>query len=178
MNLSTYIEADQQEIETLFCRTFSGSEGRAEGELISRLVHELMTRVRAEDIFGFVATEHEQIIGCIFFIKLSFDSPVSAFLLSPVAVDTAHQGVGVGQKLIDFGITRLAEQGVELIFTYGDPNYYSKTGFRRVPRQVAQAPFRLSHPEGWLGRTLSGGSLESPLGEARCVEAFNDPQYW
>jgi hypothetical protein len=64
------------------------------------------------------------------------------------------------------------------IFTYGDPNYYSKVGFDHVPQEVAEAPFKLAHPEGWLGQSLDGGSLELPLGQACCVEAFNDPQYW
>ncbi|WP_228257364.1 GNAT family N-acetyltransferase [Marinobacter sp. NP-4(2019)] len=98
--------------------------------------------------------------------------------MSPVAVDTAHQGKGVGQKLINFGIKYLAELGVELIFTYGDPNYYSKMGFKHVPQELAKAPFELAHPEGWLGQSLNGGSIELPLGQARCIEAFNDPQYW
>ena len=34
------------------------------------------------------------------------------------------------------------------------------------------------HPEGWLGQSLGGGSLELPLGQAVCVEPFNDPRYW
>jgi predicted N-acetyltransferase YhbS len=178
MKFSTYSKSDQQEIEALFTRTFSDSEGQAEGELIGRLTHELMTRTETEDIFGFVATEQEQIVGCIFFTRLSFDSPIKAFLLSPVAVDTDHQGKGVGQKLINFGIKRLGELGAELVFTYGDPNFYSKVGFKHVPQEVAEAPFELVHPDGWLGQSLNGVSIKPLLGRARCVEPFNDPQYW
>lgn len=116
--------------------------------------------------------------GCIFFTRLLFDGSIKAFLLSPVAVDTGHQGKGIGQKLINFGIKRLGELGVELIFTYGDPRYYAKVGFRPVPQAVAEAPFELAHPEDWLGQSLAGGPVQSPLGKARCVEPFNDPQYW
>ena len=141
-------------------------------------MHELMNGTETDDLFGFIATEQGQIVGCIFFTRLSFASPVKAFMLSPVAVDTAHQGKGVGQKLIQFGIKRLRELGVNHIFTYGDPNYYSKVGFGHIPQEVAEAPFKLAHPEGWLGQSLDGGSLELPLGQAFCVEAFNDPQYW
>lgn len=178
MKFSIYSESDQQEIEALFARTFSNSEGQEEGELIGYLTHELMARTETEDLFGFVATEQGKIIGCIFFTPLQFDSPIKAFLLSPVAVDTPHQGKGVGQMLINFGISHLSELGVELIFTYGDPNYYSKVGFKHVPQEVAQAPFELAHPDGWLGWSLSGSGIESLPGKARCVEAFNDPQYW
>lgn len=178
MKLSAYGESDRQEIEALFTRAFSDSEGQSEGKLIGHLVHELMSGVEADDLFGFIATEQEQIVGCIFFTRLSFGSPIKAFMLSPVAVDTDRQGKGIGQKLIDFGINRLRELGVELVFTYGDPSYYSKVGFEHVSQEIAEAPFKLSHPEGWLGQSLDGGSLELPLGQACCIEAFNDPQYW
>ena len=178
MKFTKYSESDRQEIEALFTRTFSDSEGESEGKLIGHLVHELVNGTETDDMFGFIATEQGQIVGCIFFTRLSFGSPVKAFMLSPVAVDTAHQGKGVGQKLINFGIKRLRELGVELIFTYGDPNYYSKVCFEHVPQEIAEAPFTLAHPEGWLVQSLDGGNLELPLGQAHCVEAFNDPQYW
>ena len=178
MKFSTYSESDRQEIEALFTRTFSDSEGESEGKLIGHLVHELMSRTETGDMFGFIATERGQLVGCSFFTRLSFDSHVKAFMLSPVAVATDHQGNGVGQKLINFGIKRLGELGVERIFTYGDPNYYGKVGFAQVPQAVAKAPFKLAHPEGWLGQSLAGGSLQLLLGQASCVEAFNDPRYW
>ncbi|MFW3613365.1 GNAT family N-acetyltransferase [Billgrantia antri] len=178
MKFSKYSDSDRLEIMALFTRTFSDSEGEFEGKLIVHLVHELMNGAETDDTFGYIATEKGRIVGCIFFTRLSFDSHVKAFMLSPVAVDTDHQGKGIGQKLILFGIKRLRERGVELIFTYGDPSYYSKVGFEHVPQEVAEAPFKLAHPEGWLGQSLDGGSLELPLGQACCVEAFNDPQYW
>jgi predicted N-acetyltransferase YhbS len=178
MKFSTYSESDRQEIEALFTRTFSDSEGESEGKLIGHLVHGLMNETETDDMFGFIATEGGQIVGCIFFSRLSFGSPKKAFMLSPVAVDTDHQGKGVGQKLIHFGIERLHELGVELIFTYGDPNYYSRVGFEHVPQEVAEAPFKLAHAEGWLGQSLDGDSLGFALGQACCVEAFNDPRYW
>lgn len=178
MKFSTYSDSDCREIEALFTRTFSDSEGQSEGRLIGHLVHELMIGAETEDMLGFIAAEQEQIGGCFFFTQLSFGSPIKAFLLSPVAVDTAHQGKGVGQELINFGIKYLGELGIELIFTYGDPSYYSKVGFKHVPQEIAEAPFKLAHPEGWLGQSLNGGSIEFPLGQASCVEPFNDPRYW
>ncbi|GKW50484.1 GNAT family N-acetyltransferase [Halomonas sp. NCCP-2165] len=178
MKFSTYGEVDRQEVEDLFTRTFSDSEGEHEGRLIGRLVHELMSGTEAGDMLGFIAAEQEQIVGCIFFTRLSFGSPVKAFMLSPVAVDKNHQGKGIGQNLIQFGIQCLRERGVELVFTYGDPNYYSRVGFEHVSQEVAEAPFTLSHPEGWLGQSLGGGSIDRPLGQAGCVEAFNDSRYW
>ena len=178
MKFTTYNESDKQKIQALFTRTFSASEGQSEGDLIGCLALDLMNETENEDIFGFVAVDDEEIVGCIFFTRLSFDSLIDAFLLSPVAVDTDHQCQGVGQRLINFGIDQLGKQGVKLVFTYGDPNYYSKVGFEHVPEEVAKAPFELAHPEDWLGQSLDGGGVEPLPGKARCLEAFNYPQYW
>ncbi len=173
-----FSEADRANIVSLYARAFSDAEGESEGALIGRLVEELMRETTDDDLHGFVATNDEQIVGCIFFSRLTFDVPIDAFLLSPVAVDTSQQGKGVGQALIHFGIERLRELDVELVFTYGDPNYYSKVGFRPVPQDVVRAPFALSQPEGWLGQSLTGGSVGPLSGTARCVSAFDDPDLW
>jgi predicted N-acetyltransferase YhbS len=178
MKLSKYKESDRPEIQRLFAKTFSDSESQSEGHLIGHLVLGLMNETEPQDIFGFVATEKEQIIGCIFFTRLSFDAPVEAFLLSPVVVHTNHQGAGIGQRLINFGIDQLKEKGVKLVFTYGDPNFYSKVGFEHISEDKAKAPFELTQPEGWLCQSLDGGEIEPLSGRARCVKAFNKPEYW
>ena len=74
MKFTAYTESDKQEIQHLFTETFSDSENRAEGELIGQLVLDLMNNTGARDISGFVVTEHERIIGCIFFTRLTFDT--------------------------------------------------------------------------------------------------------
>ncbi|BAZ92510.1 N-acetyltransferase [Thiohalobacter thiocyanaticus] len=113
MKFTAYTESDKQEIQHLFTETFSDSANRAEGELIGQLVLDLMNNTGARDISGFVVTEHERIIGCIFFTRLTFDTPVEAFLLSPVAVDTKYQGRGIGQRLINFGLDQYEGTGRE-----------------------------------------------------------------
>jgi predicted N-acetyltransferase YhbS len=112
------------------------------------------------------------------FTRLTFDAPVEAFLLAPVAVHTQHQGQGVGQRLINFGIDQLRAQGVNLVFTYGDPAFYSRVGFEQLAQDTARAPFELTQPEGWLCRSLDGSEVQPLAGRARCVEAFNRPEYW
>jgi len=89
-----------------------------------------------------------------------------------------QQGQGIGQQLIRFGLDELRVRGEELVFTYGDPNYYSKVGFKAVPEKTAKAPFALSQPEGWLGQSLTTVAIEPLPGYARCVAAFNEPDLW
>ena len=178
MQLSLYKKSDEVEIGQLFTKVFSDSEGPAEGALIGDLVFDLMKSTEPHDFFGFIATEQEQIIGAIFFTRLSFDMPVEAFILAPVAIHTDYQGRGIGQKLINYGIDQLREKGVKLVFTYGDPNFYSKVGFHCITEDVVKAPFELTQPEGWLCQSLDGREVESIPGKSTCVEAFNKPEYW
>lgn len=178
MKLSTYDKTDAEEIRRLFTKVFSDSEGQEEGVLIGRLAFDLMNNTDAQDVQGFIATENNQIIGGIFFSRLTFESIDNAFILGPVAIHTSHQRKGIGQNLIKFGIDNLKEKGVGLLFTYGDPDYYSKVGFSRITEKTARAPFKLSQPVGWLCQSLVGDEIRPIAGNSRCVEALSKPEYW
>jgi len=178
MELSTYKSSNIEEIKQLFTKVFSDSEGQSEGLLIGNLTYDIMTATDAQDLYGFVATENEQIIGSIFFTRLTFEREVNAFLLSPVAIHTNYQGKGIGQKLINFGINQLKENGVGLVFTYGDHNFYSKVGFKLITEKTAKAPLTLTYPEGWLAQSLVTDEIEPIAGDSSCVEAFNKPEIW
>jgi len=177
VELSLYKSADRSAIRTLFTQTFSDSEGQSEGRLIGGLAEDLMNEA-GDDVMGLIATESEKIIACIFFTRLSFDVPVEAFLLAPVAVHSDHQGKKIGQKLINFGLEQLGAKAVQFVLTYGDPRFYSKFGFEHVPDHLAKAPYPLTQPEGWLFQALNGGDIHQLSGACRCVESFNDSRYW
>ena len=80
--------------------------------------------------------------------------------------------------MIKFGINHLKEKGVELAFTYGDPNYYSKVGFRCISEALAKAPLKLTQPEGWLCQSLHGDTIQPIAGISHCVKALDKPEYW
>ncbi|MEN8194821.1 MAG: N-acetyltransferase [Bacteroidota bacterium] len=178
MELLTYHPGNIEEIKLLFTKTFSDSEGKSEGLLIGNLAYDLMVNTDSHDFYCFVATENEQIIGSIIFSKLTFESDVNAFLLSPVAIHTSFQGKGIGQKLINFGLSALKECGVELVFTYGDPFFYSKVGFSLIAEKLVKAPLKLTYPEGWLGQSLVSHEIKPIAGDSYCVAALNKPEYW
>ncbi|MFK5970775.1 MAG: N-acetyltransferase [Candidatus Marithrix sp.] len=178
MEFLTFKSSKSEEIKNLFTKVFSDSEGQSEGELIGNLTYDIITTTDAQDLYGFVATENEQIIGSIFFTRLTFQSGVNAFLLSPVAIHTSYQRKGIGQKLINFGINRLKENRVSILFTYGDLNFYSKVGFKLITEKIAKAPLKLTYSEGWLAQSLVSDEIEPIIGNSYCVEAFNKPEIW
>jgi putative acetyltransferase len=178
MNLAGYNSSDSEKIEKLFTKVFSESEGASEGLLIGKLAHDLMSGTDPEDLYGFTARENRQIIGTIFFSRLRFESEFNAFILAPVAIRADYQGQGIGQKLIKFGINKLKENGVGLVFTYGDPDFYKRIGFSPVSEKVAKAPLKLTYPFGWLCQSLAGSEIEPIAGNSYCVAALNHPEYW
>lgn len=167
------------DIVEVFTVSFSDSEGDEEGRSIGALVRELLTTTKSDDIYVFCGTENSVIIGSIIFTRIIFgDDNRTVFMLSPVAVQTARQGEGVGASLIRYGIDALRKRGVDVAITYGDPKYYARVGFEQIAQEVAQPPQKLSQPEGWLAQSLKEGVLTPLKGSPRCVDAFNNPAYW
>lgn len=99
-------------------------------------------------------------------------------MLAPVAVSTEHQGKGIGQQLINFGLNEIKQHGVDYVVTYGDPNYYQRVGFSGISEDSVRAPFELSMPEGWLGQSLTDKPVSFGTERPRCVEQFNNAAYW
>ncbi|MDC0358704.1 N-acetyltransferase [Oligoflexia bacterium] len=178
MKCSSYQSTKLSAIEALFLSVFTNSEGEAEGKLIANLVKELMTDTDEQDLYGFVSVDEEQLVGAIFFSRLTFEKNVDAFILSPVAVHSKYQGKGIGQKLINHGLDEMKNRGTNIVITYGDPAFYSKVGFQPLSEEIIKAPLELSHPEGWLGQSLSDESIEGIPGCCTCVKAFDNPAYW
>ncbi len=164
MKFSLFCESDSQKVIDLFKSVFSASEGEAEGQVISDFVSNLIATTKPQDLIGCIAEENGIIVGCIFFSRFTVPSGQVAFILSPVAVSTDVQGKGVGQKLIKYGLDHLRSLNVNLTFTYGDPSFYSKTGFEQISEDVVKAPCPLGQPIGWLAQSLD--------------RALNDPRLW
>lgn len=163
----------------LFRDVFTASEGAAEGATLAQLVEGLLTDTPRADLRLLTARTGFEPRAAIAFSRLRYGGDTRrVFLLSPVAVATAHQGQGIGQRLIQAGLDTLRADGVDLVTTYGDPAFYSRVGF--VPVDVAQvpAPHALSQPIGWQAQSLGAAHIGTLAGPAHCVAAFDDPNLW
>ena len=178
MNLRNHNADEANAIVHLFTSVFATSEGEAEGALIGKLAADLFKTTDDRDLFNYVAVDADCVVASIFFTRLEFHNNCDAFILAPVAVHRDRQREGIGQALIGHGLSDLADRGVAFVLTYGDPTFYRKVGFQQISSTTIKAPFRLSQPEGWLGQSLSGKSIETLTGACACVNAFNDPVYW
>lgn len=180
MNHSLYKPQQTQEITKLFNNTFSDSEGKEEGALIAKLAEDFLTLpAKEDDLYVFITQDdNKRIIGSIIFSRLTFPNGENTFLLAPVAVATDCHGKGIGQSLIQFGLDTLKEKGVTVAITYGDINFYSKTGFAPISQDLIQAPLDLSYPEGWIAQSLVDETITKVTGKPTCLKAIDSPNYW
>lgn len=178
MNILSFDVSQSTEVQQLFIDVFSKSEGEEEGKVIGDFVLDMMNSTALADLYGFVAYEGNELIGSIFFSRMTFESSIEAFILSPVAISSKCQKQGVGQALIRHGIDQLEAEGISIVFTYGDPNYYSKVGFQSIAESQIKAPQPLSQPIGWLCQSLNGGEIPHLSDKPTCVSALNKPELW
>jgi predicted N-acetyltransferase YhbS len=178
MNHRVLDKSNQNEVTDLFTLVFTSSEGEKEGKLIGNLASELSSNIDNQEIICLGAYDNELLVGAIFLTRLRFRESTQVYMLAPVAVSTEHQGKGVGQALINYGLNELKIRNVNIAITYGDPSFYSKVGFQPLPESVIQAPLKLSMPGGWLGQSLTGDPIATINERPACVKEFNDPVYW
>lgn len=178
MKFRAYQTEETSAIQDLFSSAFTESEGELEGTLIGGLAVDLINSTDQQDLYGFVAVDGERIVGGVFFSRLSFEEDIDVFLLAPAAVHPDYQGKGIGQHLINHGLRQLERNGVSLVTTYGDPGFYAKVGFSPLPREIIAPPRELSQPEGWLGQSLAGDTVDPIAGPSTCVDALDNPVYW
>lgn len=178
MKFSLFDISKQQEVMALFNNVFSASEGDEEGQSIANLVHDLITKTKTHDLVGCLASDNDVIVGAIFFSRFIVPSEQHAFILSPVAIASEVQKEGIGQALINYGLEQMKSLNVDLVFTYGDPEYYCKTGFDQISEATVKAPYTLSQPIGWLAQSLDGKPITKMNGTTQCVEALSDQKHW
>ena len=179
LELSEFNDRNSKEIVDLFYKTFSDSEGENEGKLISVLASNFINKTSRDNLYIFIARVDKIIVGAIIFSRIKFEKRnINAFLLAPVAIHSSYQGKGIGQKLIEFGHKILKKNDVELVFTYGDINFYSKIGYKLISEQMIKAPQKLSYPEGWLGQSFKDNEIQPIDGKLYCEDVISNQEYW
>lgn len=96
----------------------------------------LINALRQDDALAIsmVAVRKELLVGHIAFSPAkSTESNSNWFALGPIAVEPELQGQRIGSALIDAGIQRLTRMGASGCILTGDPNYYSRFGFKPFP---------------------------------------------
>lgn len=168
--------ADTDGIREIYAQAFPSGEA----ETVANLALELLVHKSNPDTFALVSEADDRLIGHVAFSPVTIDASGhrQAYILAPLAVRPVYQCDGVGSTLVRTGLARLADQGVDVVFVYGDPAYYGRFGFDAAAASTYTAPYELQFPFGWQAITLS----ETPATETpftiTCVEPLSDPALW
>ncbi len=174
MKIRESIDADKDAIGKLHKTAFEPEEA----DLVSRLALELLQDSIGYPILSLVAVAGPEIVGHIVFspVRLQANDTISIYILAPLAVLRENQKQGVGTKLIQQGMKLLQARDVQAVLVYGDPNYYSRTGFHS--NHKIAPPFTLEYPDAWMAQAFHDGLLDRLEGRIRCVSALSKPEYW
>jgi len=179
LQIKNTTESDLNDVLHIQAEAF-GSE---EGPEIVDLVQALLRDPSAMPLLSLLAVDAEKPIGHILFTTARLDSAVdtlSAVILAPLAVIPDAQSRGVGGRLIQEGLRRLAESGIDLVFVLGYPDYYSRHGFTPAGTLGLEAPYPIpeEHANAWMVQALRPGVIGSVRGRIICADVLNRPEHW
>jgi len=89
-----------------------------------------------------------------------------ALLLGPLTVEPPFRGRGVGRALLERAIADAKAKGHRLALLVGDEEYYSRVGFKRVPKGRATMPGPVDYKR-LLIVELAEGAFEGVAGAVR-----------
>lgn len=156
--------------------------GEDEGPVIVKLVTDLLSDPTAIPLLSLIAVKDERVAGHILFTNAYLDSnnSITASILAPLAVVPDQQAQGVGGQLIQEGLKRLSDSGIELVFVLGHPGYYPRYGFKPAGILGFEAPYPI--PErvaaAWMVQELRTGIICKITGKVICAHTLNRPEYW
>jgi putative acetyltransferase len=148
--------------------------------MVSGLAIDLLEARSEPDTFALVAEREGTVVGHVGFSPVSVDDQPRwrGFLLAPLAVRPDVQHQGIGSALIQRGLRRLAEDGVQMLFVYGDPRFYGRFGFSGDAAADFLPPCDLQQPIGWQAIVLNDGEPPPLPVRLTCVAALCDPNLW
>ncbi len=151
-----------------------------EREIVSKLAINLLFEESTPLIISIVAENESDVVGHIAFSPVSFDKDVDlqGYLLAPLGVKPEYQGLRIGSRLIENGIQRLSKLGINILFVYGDPKYYSRFGFTVDAAYQYTPPYKLQYPYGWQAIVLNEFEMARSPEKISCVASLCDQELW
>jgi putative acetyltransferase len=167
---------DRDSIREMYLRAFPD----AEAQTVANLAVELLAEVTKPDTISLVAEVGDAVVGHVGLSPMTAANDVdwTGYILAPLGVAPDFQQRRIGSQLVETGIERLSNSGVNVLFVYGDPDYYGRFGFTRDAATGYLPPYALQHPDGWQALVLDDkASAESRLALS-CAAPLRDPALW
>ncbi|MDP5272835.1 GNAT family N-acetyltransferase [Chengkuizengella axinellae] len=141
----------------------------------------LVEEIRKSDFFvpelSIVCEKNEQeIVGHILISKIEIITKESETLstlgLAPLSVKPQFQNLGIGSRLIEYGLELSKRMSFKHMFVLGHPKYYPRFGFAPTEPMGIKSPFPVPM-EVFMGLELQKGSLKGISGVIKYPPAFD-----
>lgn len=176
MNIRVATVLDRGDVQDVHLSAFpEGEKG-----IVSRLAVSLLSEETDPETISLVAETGGTVVGHAAFSPVTLDSRKNfqGYILAPLAVKPEYQKRGTGSQLVQKGMHRLSDMGVDIVFVYGDPKYYGRFGFSVDAAERYTPPYRLQYPFGWQGISLKDCCTEKSPVKIACVASLCDPVLW
>lgn len=178
MQIRIAIPQDREAINAVYSHAFS--EG--EREIVAQLALSLLAEAITPPILSLVAESDSVIVGHGAFSPMTSkgDKTFQGYILAPLGIKPDYQKRGIGSEIIESGKRELIKKGVQLLFVYGDPRYYSRFGFSVELAKRYLPPYKLQYPFGWQACALNQNTKNKAKthGQLACVTSLCDPKLW
>jgi len=151
-----------------------------EREIVSKLAINLLSERTTPQTISLVAETEGAVVGHVAFSPVIIDNNenLQGYILAPLGVKPDYQKRRIGSKLIESGMQQLLKTGVNILFVYGDPEYYSSFGFSADVADRYTPPYKLQYPFGWQAIALNEGIFTDSAVKISCVAPLSDPELW
>ena len=150
--------ADAQSIERLHERTFG--PGR-----FALSAYRLRDHVDHRLDLSFTARIGTLLVGSVRQLPICIGD-TKALMLGPLTVEPPFRSHGIGRKLLERCLSEAKAKGERLVMLVGDEPYYSRVGFKRVPRDSVIMPGPTDRAR-ILVAELEEGAFEGVSGRVR-----------
>lgn len=176
MQIRAATHLEQDNIQSVYLSAF----GEDERDVVAQLAVDLLSEDTVPPTLSWVAESDDRVVGHVAFSPVTFENhgKLQGYILSPLAVQPEFQKRRVGSNLIRRGIQELSQVGVDMLFVYGDPNYYGRFGFLAETAEGCKPPYTLAYPFGWQGLILSDVDAASLSTGITCVASLSKPTLW
>jgi predicted N-acetyltransferase YhbS len=149
---------DAQAIERLLQRTFGPGRFVLSAYRLREHVDHLLDLSFTAHIGTLLVGSVRQLPACI--------GETKALLLGPLTVEPPFRKRGVGRALLDRALAEAKAKGHRLVLLVGDEPYYSRVGFKRVPKGRVIMPAPVDHDRILIAE-LADGAFEGVSGAVR-----------
>jgi len=151
-----------------------------EKQIVSTLAVNLLSEETSPKTISLIAEADGAVVGHVAFSPVTINDNKSwkGYILAPLGVKPEYQKRQIGSKLIGSGMEQLSKMGVNVLFVYGDPNYYGKFGFDADTASRYLPPYELQYPFGWQAITLNEDVFTESTAKISCVDSLNDQELW